>query len=129
MRSGQRKGRLAMIEIRRDPCRSVVAGLALRREPRLRVIRIAGAIEIGNVAAVTICRRALKFAADVAGSTLQIRMRSGQSEAGEFQVIELRVVPCVESVARLAGARKVQLHVARIRRLLEIGRMARHAVG
>lgn len=106
-----------------------MAGLALRGKPRLCVIRVVRSVEIGHVAAIAIRRSALKFASDVAGRAFQRRVRSREREACKFQVIEFRVVPRIEPMARLAGAGKIQLSVAWIDGLLEIGRVTRNTCG
>lgn len=92
------------------------------------MIRIRGPVEIGRMAAVAIGGRSLEFAADVARGAFQGGMRSGERETCKFQVVELSVVPGIESVTSLACAREIQRLVIRVRRLLKFGNVAGHAI-
>jgi hypothetical protein len=129
VRTGQRKRRLAMVECGGNPRGRVVAGLALMRKTGLRVIGIRGAVEVGHMAAIAIRRRALELSSDVASGAFERGVRAGERKAGHFQVIELRVIPGVEAVARLASARKIQRLVIGIGRLLEIAGVAGNTGG
>lgn len=129
VRAGQRKSRLAMIERGGSPRGRVVAGLALMRKASLRVIGIGRPVEIVHMAAVAIGWRALELSSDVARGAFERGVGAGERKAGHFQVIELRVIPRVEAVARLASAWKIQRLVIGIDRLLKIGRVARDASG
>ncbi len=93
MRARQRERGVVMIERRRNPRRRGMAGLALRGDAGLHVIRARCSVEIAGVAAEAICRRPRKFSIDVAGGAIKRRMRPGKREAGHFQVIELGAKP------------------------------------
>jgi hypothetical protein len=103
-----------MIESCRLPSCSSVASRAGRGESRFGVRRVVGAVVILGVAGVTIRGRALVLAADVAGYTIEGRMRSCQRVSRKLQVVEFRTQPAIRGVTCLAGGRKVQRRVARI---------------
>ena len=104
VRAGQREVReLAVIESGRIPCVGVVADLARSRETGLGVRRIVGLVEVRHVAAVASRGRIVELPTRVAGGAIQGRVRAGESEAGELQVIKLRAHPVVHRVALLAG--------------------------
>ena len=77
VRSRQRKLREgSVIEGCRIPCARVVAGLAGRREPRLRVRRIVGLVEVRHVAADARRRGTDKLASGMAGIAVQGSVRA-----------------------------------------------------
>ncbi len=100
-----------VIESRRIPCAAVVARLAGRREPSLRMRRVVRLIEVRHVASHACGRRADKLPSRVAGIAVQSRVRSHQREAGKLQVIELCPHPVIHRVALFAGRRQVQCDV------------------
>jgi hypothetical protein len=91
------------------------------------VIRIGGALEIGQVAAHTRGRRQVVVIVDVALGALQRRVRAGQREAG-IVVIKGGLRPRSRVVALLTGLRESRTDVVRIRRSLKILQMAVDAV-
>lgn len=104
VRTGQRELRKgAVIEGRRIPRGSAVAGLARGREAGLGVWRIVGLIKVRHVASVAGRGRVVKLPARMTGRAIQRRVRASQGEAGELQVIELRAHPVVHGMALLAG--------------------------
>ena len=112
MPTGQRELReCVVIEGRRIPCARAVAGLAGHREPGLGMGRIIGLVEVRHVAAVASRRRVVELPTRVACGAIQGRMCSGQREAGELQVIELRAHPVVHRVALFALNRQAQRDV------------------
>jgi len=104
VRAGQRELRESVvIESRRIPRGSAVAALASGWEAGLGVRRIVGLIEVRQVTSDASRWRIVELPACVAGGTIQRRVRAGQGEAGELQVIELGAHPVVHRVALLAG--------------------------
>lgn len=100
-----------VIESRRVPRAAVVAGLTCRRETGLRMRGIVRLVEVGEVAAHAACGRGVELSARVAGTAIQVRVRSDQGEPGELQVVEFRAHPVVHRVALLAGRREVERNV------------------
>ena len=129
VRARQREHGLAVIERRGNPCRRCVAGLALLRNACLNVGWVRRGVEILGMAAVAIRRRALESSADVARGALERRVRAGESEPGELEMVELGVEPGVRAVARFAGRGEVERLVVRIHGFLEIRVVARKAGG
>jgi len=104
VRAGQRELReSAVIESRRIPRGSAVAGLASGWEAGLGVRRVVGLIKVRHVAAVASRRRIVELPARVAGGTIEGRVSAGQGEAGKLQVIKLGAHPVVHRVALFAG--------------------------
>lgn len=58
------------------------------------------------------CGSAFESIPNVAGSAFEVRVHSGQCEAGKLQVIETNSKPIVETVALLARSRKASQHMA-----------------
>jgi len=81
------------------------------------------------MAAVAIRRRALEFSTDVAVRARKRRVRAGESEAGELQVVKLGVEPGVRAMARFAGRGEVERLVVRVQGLLVIRGVAGNAGG
>jgi len=88
MRPGQRELGLAVVELRRNPGRRVVAKRAVGAEVVIRVIRIGRGIVVALVAGETIRRRIL-ISGRVALDAIQRNMRPGQRELS-LTMIELR---------------------------------------
>ena len=130
VRAGQRESRGRVIERRIAPRRGGVALLASLRDVRGHVIRIGGALEIGEVAADAsgIRRGQVVIPIDVTLGALQCGVRTGQRESSR-RVIERRIAPRRGGVALLASLRDVRGHVIRIGGALEIGEVAADASG
>jgi hypothetical protein len=128
VRAGQREAGGRVIEGRARPGRRVMALLAGLREARRHVIRVGGALEIGQVAADARRIRGgqVVVVIDVAMGALQGRVRAGQREAGG-RVIEGRARPGRRVMALLAGLREARRHVIRVGGALEIGQVAADA--
>ena len=131
--AGQREPGRGVIEDRAQPVRSAMALLASRREARLLVIRIRGAVVIGLVAldAGAVGDRVGSpgdQGRGVALRALQGRVEAGQREAGGG-VIEGATRPIGRVVTILASLREARLHVVRIRGALEIFQVTGHAGG
>lgn len=118
-----------MVKIGGHPRRGGVASLALLREPRLNVVRIRRAVVIGSVAPIAIRGRACELPIDVASRAGQCGMRAGQSEAGEFQVIEFCVEPRIRAVAAFACGGKIERLMIWVECLLKIRIVAGNAGG
>ena len=101
----QRETGRRVIERRVIPRRSVVALLAGLRESRTDVIRIRRSLEIFQVAAHASCRRQVVVIVDVALSTLQSRVRTGEREPCVV-VIKGGLCPRCCVVALLASLRE-----------------------
>jgi len=105
--AGQRKlGERIVIEGCGLPRRSSVATLASLWESRLHVVRIGRFLEIGKVASHASCGRTRELSPDVTGGAIQRNVRSGQREAGDFEVIKLGAGPTIEAVTLFARSRK-----------------------
>ena len=104
VRPGQREFRESVvIESRRIPRAGVMARLTRGREAGLGVRRVVGLIKVRHVAAIASRRCIVELPTRVAGSTIEGRVRAGQGEAGELQVIKLGAHPVVHRVALFAG--------------------------
>lgn len=90
--AGQRKRRVVVIKGGRNPCRRVMAYLALLRKSRLNVVRIGRSVEILQVAGGAGRAVQAVVAVHVALRTLQRHVHPGQGEAGRC-VVESRVRP------------------------------------
>jgi len=125
VRSGQRKSGFGMIERRRLPGRSVVAGVARLRESARDVTGVGRVLEIFQVArdaggsgqVVVIVRVAIAALARRHG------VRTSQCEV-HHGMIELRRRPCDGAVTLHAVGGEVGGDVIGVRRALEIGHMA-----
>lgn len=72
---------------------------AVVRQPKLHVRGIVAVIEIAGVTAVTGGRRSGEYVVDMACSTRQCGMRTGQRISCHLQVVKLGVEPRVHRVA------------------------------
>ena len=126
MRARQREGRIVVVERGRNPGRRRVAGLALRGDAGLRVIRAGRSVEIARVATEAIRRRSCESSVDVARCAIERHVRSRKREAGDFQVIEFRAKPGIGRVAGLAfcAKRRMVRHC-----FLQIRRVAGNTLG
>ena len=70
-----------MIEVRSEPSRCRVAGLACRWKACRDVVRIFGVVEVGLMAAHAVGRRSLVLPVDVTLRTSHSPVRSGQWES------------------------------------------------
>ena len=100
-----------VVERRRIPRAAVVAGLASRRESRLRMRRIICLIEVRQVAADAGRWSSHELVARMAGIAVQGGVRARQGKPGELHMVELRAHPVVHRMARLAGGRQIQSDV------------------
>ena len=124
VRTGQRESRRGVVEGRSSPCRSRVALLAGRREARLDVVRIGGAIEVLHMARGAIGRRSDELPIDMALRTRHAHVRAGQREFRESVVIESRRIPRAGVMARLASGREAGLRVRRVVGLIKVRHVA-----
>src|SRR5215475_5719873 len=99
---------------------------ALRKSERY-VIRIAGSLKIGQVAANASRKRAFVLASGMTGIAVQGGVHSGKGES-RTGVIESHTLPVINGVAVLARGRKSCGYMVRRSRLLECSLMARVAL-
>jgi hypothetical protein len=90
------------------------------------VVRVRSFLEIGKVAARAVRRRASVFSSYVTLGALDGGVRTGQRER-RVVVIESRRNPADRGVTNLAFGWKPGSLVIRIRRVVVVGQMARHA--
>ena len=129
MLAGQRElRRRVVIELRSRPLRRRMAALAGCREPGGLMVRIDGLVEVRQVAARAVLRRAGELAVDVARGALHRRMLAGQRELRRRVVIELRSRPLRRRMAALAGCREPGGLMVRIDGLVEVRQVAGRAV-
>ena len=130
MEAGQGEAGRRMVKGRRSPIGGGMARLAGLGEPSRRVRRIIRAIEVRLMAADAGRVRAgqVVVPVHVALRALQGSVRARQRES-RGRVIEGCITPRRRGVALLTGGREVRLHVARIRRSVEVCLMAAHASG
>ena len=126
VRAGQREHRLRVVERRGRPGRGHVADFAGCRNPRSRVVRSIGLLEIRYVATGALRRRGGEVAADVAQLALHRGMRAGQRE-WRLRVIERGWLPGCSRMAESAILRVARSDVVRAVRLLEVGEVAADA--
>ena len=128
MSTSQREsGKRSMIKLRSRPTRCVVTDGAVQWETRLRVVRIGGLIERGQMTALTLLGCPGKLSVDVTKVALDTHVRTGKRERG-LRVIEDRVRPCGRVVAlRTVGGKTCAL-VRRIVRRIEIRQVATRTV-
>ena len=130
VRSSQGKlGKGIVIEGCRLPARSGVATLASLGESRLQVVGISRPLEIGKVTSHASRGRTSELAADVTSGAIQWNVRSGQREAGDFEMVKHGSGPAVESVTLFAGCRKAGREMTWTRRGLILLGMAGVALG
>ena len=127
MSAGQREPCRGMIERSLCPRSRAVALLTSRRETRLNMIRIGGAVEVLDMARSAIGRRADKLAIDVALRAGHADVRTRQRELRKSIVIESRRIPRAGIVASLACCREASLGVRWVVRLIEICHVTAHA--
>ena len=82
-----------------------MAHAAVLRETRLHVIRIRRCRVLLRMASVAARRSSAELSAKMATCTVELRVHSGQREAGELEVIEFRPKPAVHRMAAIAGDR------------------------
>lgn len=123
VRAGQRKRSVVVIERGWNPLRSIVANLALLREPRLRMVRRGRVIEIVQVAGDAGRRQSFVDPARMATGAADPDVAS-RKRKGRVVVIELRACPRGGCVAGIASVRKCCLNVIWICCGLEIPGMA-----
>ena len=125
--AGQRETCLAVIESRICPRSCSVTGGTSGRYSGLHVIRIGGALKIFHVTGGAVCRSAGILSVHVTLGTGHRDVRTGQRKLGKGVVIESRRLPGGRGVAALACLRESSLHVIRVCRLLEIGKVTADA--
>lgn len=116
--TSERKAHCVVIEIRWLPSRGRVTFLASLWNSEGDVVRIVRLLEIGQVATHARRRRALVLAANVTCRAVEGGVHPGESEPGDFQMIELRAEPTVDGVALLALDRKGRGHMIGLGSLL-----------
>lgn len=121
-------GEPCVIELRPEPTRSRVAGLACRREGRGNVVGIGGFLIVHLMTGVAIRRRAGVLPADMATCTGYGDVGSREREC-RFAVVKRSGLPCCGVVADVALLRKSCLHMVRIRRGVIILQVTGNAVG
>lgn len=109
VRSRERKLREGgMVEAGAAPGDGCMAGEAIVGQVEHQVRWIRTRIEIFLMAGEACSRSRLEVVIEVAGAAIQLGVRSGESEAGEAQVVKLSTGPGIERVATLACGGKVQ---------------------
>lgn len=123
VRAGQRElGKGIVIEGCGLPRGGGMAALASLRKSCLHVIRVCRLLEIGEVASHAGCRCARELAPHVTGGAIQYDVRTGQREAGNFQMVKLGAQPGVHAMALLAGGGETSRHMTgACRRLILLG--------
>jgi hypothetical protein len=110
---GQREfSECTVVEGRRLPGRCGVATLASLRESGLHVIGVGRLLEIGEMTTHARCGRPGEFPSDVASVAIQRDVRSGQREAGKFQMVKLGVQPGIGAVTLFASGGKAGGYMA-----------------
>jgi len=130
VRSGQRECGVVVVERRIRPRHRVMAHGARCREACRGVRGIIGRCVILLVAGVTRCAIQRVIVVDMTIGTLPRRhsVGSSQRESGAV-VVEGRIQPGSRVVTRSAGLREIRSCVIRIRRILVILQVTRHASG
>lgn len=123
VRSGERESGGRVIECRRLPCRSGMAGLASLGESAGNVIRIARRIEVVHVTRRASRAQSREYVVHVTLRTLHIHVRSRQRER-RVVVIESRPCPRGRRVAGGAISRETSSLVIRVRSAVVIGHVA-----
>ena len=100
---------------------ALLAGLG---ESAGHVVGVVRGLEVFQVARNAIGGSAFELVVNVALVALQGRMRSGQGEASELQVVEIDAEPVVHAMALLAGGGEAGGQVRRSVGLLKILGMA-----
>jgi len=126
MGSGKGEGCLRVIESCRRPCCGGVADIASLRNSGGHVVRIVRCLIVLQVAAHASGRRQIEVAICVALIALQVRVSSRQRESDRVVIESSRLPRCCR-VTFLTGLRKAKRDVIRIRRLLEIRKVASDA--
>ena len=111
MRPGQRKTRQTVIELRARPIRGRMAGLALEREIRRRMVGIRSPVIVAAMAIDTRLGRPGESSAHVTGGAACLGVLPRQSERSRV-VIELRTLPGLRRVAAFARGRESRGHMA-----------------
>jgi len=119
--SGQREGRVVVIEHGACPRSLRMAGRAGCREASSYMAWIRGVVVIRLVATIAILRNRRVVAVDVALNAGERRVETNQREYR--RVIENRGIPGRRRVAGRASRREAAGHVARVRRVFEVLRM------
>lgn len=127
VRSGQRKTGLGVVKRGVGPRGRIVTGSAGGRNSGLRVIGVGRALKVFHVARNAIRGSAGKLSIHVALVAADGHVRPGKGKLGEGVVIEGCGLPRRRGVATLTSLRESCLHMVRVGRLLEIGKMATHA--
>lgn len=114
-----------VIELYAQPGSGAVADRTLLGEPRRLVVGICGRVKVLKVASDASRSRSAEVVVGMAGGAFQPRMRSGESEAREPGMVELRAQPAVHGMALLAVGGISNGGVAGIICLRIVGGMAR----
>lgn len=127
MNPGEREPGRRMIKRAIAPGRRRMAHRAVGRELRLQVVGVAGAVVIRHVAGVAGPAGQVVVAVNVALRAGQACVAASQGKPNGI-VIKIRGLPGARVMACLAGLRKVECQVVRVRGFLIIRQMAGHAV-
>lgn len=127
VRSRQREGSLAMVEVRGRPSGGAVADFTGLRESGGNVIGIRSAVEVREMTRVAESTQTCVFAAGVASRAGLANVSSCQREE-RLGVIENCPRPAVRRVANGAVSRKSSGRMVWIRGLLEVSRVATGAI-
>ena len=126
VRTGQRESSVVVIKGGVQPGNRRVTDGTIRREVRLHMVRIRGAVVVRHVAQVAGAAGQVVVVVHMALCALQVCVTVGQREAHGI-VIETRRLPGGGVVAGLASLREIQRDVARVVRLLVVREVATHA--
>lgn len=125
--AGQRELGGVVIKCRALPARSRVAGVALGREARLRMVGIVCVLEIGEMTAPAGRRRTRELIVLVAGGALHADVRAGQRKRRAV-VIERRALPSHKTMAEQAVVRETSRNMVGILGGVEVVDMAAVAI-
>lgn len=130
MRARQRiLGRGIMVESRVGPGGRAVADRAILREAGRKVVRILCSVEIGLMAGETAGRQAGEHVVFVAAGARHRYVCAVQGEFGTCRMIEFGSRPLIRVVTEGAVQREARSDVVRVRRAVELLRVARLARG
>ena len=126
--AGQREAGRRVVEGGVSPVGCAVASAAIRREPKLLVVGVVGVVVVGLMTRYARGYGDVVVVIHVALRARQAGMRAGQREAG-LGVVEGRIGPAGGVVATGAVGREPKLLVVRVRRVVVVVQVTRHARG
>lgn len=127
VRSRQREGSLAVVEVRGRPGRGAMANFARLREACRDVIRVGRVVKVREMARITERAQPCVFAAGVASHASLAYVSTGQREE-RLRVVEDGACPTVRGMANRTVGRESGRGVIRVRGLLEIDRVTTGAI-